>query len=340
MAEKTSIGEVIEDTLELRRLYEANRERYSRFLNLVTLVLNCAIQKKNIKVHSISQRIKDYNSFLEKVERKRYSDPFQQCTDIVGCRVICLFQSQVEEIKKIIEEEFEVIEETDKKSLKKFDQFGYLSLHMLIKIPKNRTRFIECCDLNDFMCEVQVRTILQEAWAEIEHYLNYKSAKEQENKELLRKIYSLAGMFEVADSTFEDIHAGFSDLMKRGLESEDESITALNLYKFSSGYFSWYHRDWDKREERGFLKLSKEARNINIKTIKTLKEILDKYNAELDSYERYHQATARHLIEGRFFSPVGLIRAGLALEFGKKFDLVFGLKGYSDKVRNEIGFKE
>ncbi|MBN1502561.1 hypothetical protein JW930_03385 [Candidatus Woesearchaeota archaeon] len=338
MEEKTSIGEVIIDTIELRRLYDLRKPKYERLLHLVYIILTAAIEKHEIKLHSITQRLKDYQSFLEKIERKRYKDPFKECTDIAGCRIICLFLSQVEQLKRIIEQEFEVIEVTNKKTAKKFDQFGYLSLHMLVKMPKNRAMFIEFSGLEDFICEIQIRTLLQEAWAEIEHYLNYKTTKEEKDQELLRKMFSLAGMFEVADSTFEEIQTGFSQLISKKIK-DIETITALNLFKFSKTYFPWYGAEWDKKEERSFFRLSKEVRKINIRSIAELRTILNKYHNELEKYEEYHKDKEKKCLYGdRFFSPVGLIRAALALEFGKKFDLVFGLKGYSDKVHKEISF--
>jgi ppGpp synthetase/RelA/SpoT-type nucleotidyltranferase len=336
MGEKTSIGEIIVDNIELRRLYEKKKTKYKRLVHLVSLILNSALDKNNIKIHSMTQRVKEYSSFLEKVERKRYKDPFSQCTDLAGCRIICLFLSQVEEIKKIIQQEFEVIEVTNKRTAKKYDQFGYLSLHMLVKIPKNRAKFTEFTDLEELVCEIQIRTILQEAWAEIEHYLNYKSAKQEKNKELLRKIFSLAGMFEVADSTFEEIHENFSKLVRDKKIVDKEFISALNLFKFSQEYFPWFNEEWNKKQERAFFKLSNEIKNINIKSIENIKKILEKYKKELKKYELYHQEKSKKLNNIKFFTPVGLIRAALALEYGKKFDLVFGLKGYSERVKKEI----
>ncbi len=333
MDEKTSIGEVIVDTVELRKKYEDKKPKFRRLINLVCLIINSALEKDNIKIHSMKKRVKNYSSFLEKVERKRYSDPFQECTDIAGCRIVCLFLSQVQEIRKIIEKEFEVIEISDKRTSKKYDQFGYLSLHMLVKIPKNRSDFIEFSDLKDFVCEIQIRTILQEAWAEIEHYLNYKSTKEERKTELLRKIFSLAGTFEVADATFEEIYTGFSEMIHEKKHVEKENITAINLFRFSEEYFPWFSEEWNKKQERAFFKLSNEIKKINIKSIQTIRKILEKHKDAVEKYERYYE---KKKSKDRYFNPVGLIRAALAIEYGKKFDLVFGLNGYSDRVKKEI----
>ncbi len=323
------LGELIVDSVDLRSKYESVRPKYERLMNLVTLILKTAVLKKNIKLHSMKQRVKDYNSFLEKVERKRYKDPFRQCTDLAGCRLVCLFTSQIDEIKKIIEQEFDVIEITNKKSTKKYDQFGYLSLHMLVKVPKHRLKHIEYSDLKDLVCEIQIRTILQEAWAEIEHYLNYKATKEERNEELLRKIFSLAGMFEVADATFEDIHKGFSEMVETKSVIKDGDITAVALYNFSKKYFKWFDEEWDKSQERKFFRLSSELKKLGIKSIDSLKVLLDKQSKSIEYFKNAYR-------DKKKFSPAALIRASLALEYGTKYDLVFGLKGFSNKIKKDV----
>jgi ppGpp synthetase/RelA/SpoT-type nucleotidyltranferase len=323
---------IISDTIDFRQKYQTKKDKYERFLGLVTLIINSAIKKRKIKVHSFKSRVKDYNSFLEKVERKQYKKPFRECTDLAGCRIVCLFLSQVNEIEKIVRDEFEILEITDKKSSKKYDQFGYLSLHMLVKIPKKRLKFIEYEELSDFVGEIQIRTILQEAWAEIEHYLNYKATKEERNELLLRKIFSLAGMFEVADSTFEEINSGFSKMVKEKVKITEGTITALNLYKLSRGYFASFNEDWDKNQERKFYKLSTEIQKLNLHKILQLKSILDRYKFEI---KKYFVAKKDQKI-----APSEVIRVALALEYGHKYDLIFGLKGYSDKIKKEINGPE
>ncbi|NTV22801.1 MAG: hypothetical protein HGA85_00305 [Nanoarchaeota archaeon] len=327
MAEKTSIGEIL-DSVELRNRYDEKREKYLKLVEQVSLILAAAIEVKGIKIHSQKSRVKDYKSFLEKIERKRYTDPFKECSDLGGCRVICLFSSQIEEIKNIIEKEFDIVEVTDKRSVKRFDQFGYLSLHMLVKLPKRRINFVEYTELEDLICEIQIRTILQEAWAEIEHYLNYKVTKEEKEEALLRKIFSLAGMFEVADSTFEEINQGFFHLVEK---KSDDSITALNLYKFSKEHFPWFSEVWDKNQERRYSKLSDEVSRFFSGT-DGLKQLLVKHDESLARYEKANSSQGKD----RHFAPIGLIRAAMAIEYGTKFDMVFGLKGYSEKIRSDL----
>lgn len=317
------MSEVVRDTIELRTRYDELIPRYKRLVNLVSEIINASLEERKIKIHSFKNRIKDYNSFLEKVDRKRYRDPFKECTDLAGCRIVCLFLNQIDALKKIIDNEFEVIEITDKKTTKKLDEFGYVSLHMLVKLKKKRTDFIEYSDLKDLMCEIQIRTILQDAWAEIEHYLNYKATKEEKREDLLRKIFSLAGMFEVADSTFEEINLGFSTMIKG---KHDDEVTALSLYKMAKHAYSDMVGEWDKAQERRFFQLSTELKKINLNSIEGLEMLLMKHKEKMARYKEKQPE----------IKSVNLIRAVVALEIGKKADLAFNLKGFSDKIKEDL----
>ena len=192
-------------------------------------------------------------------------------------------------------------------------------------MPKQRLKFIEYSGLDDLLCEIQIRTILQEAWAEIKHYLNYKAAKEERNEELVRKMFSLAGMFEVADSTFEEINKGFSNMVEKKTASSPSSgqqgLTAIGLFKFCKERFPWFTLDWDKSQERKFIMLSNELKRLHL-DYPGLVALMDKYSREVADF-------------GQQYSPPMLIRFALAFEFGKKYDLIVGIKGYSDSVRKE-----
>lgn len=318
---------VIKDSIELRTNYDELIPKYKRLVNLVSVIINTSLESKKIKIHSLKQRIKDYNSFLEKVDRKRYGDPFKECTDLAGCRIVCLFLSQVDALEKIIDNEFDVVEVSDKRTSKKFDQFGYVSLHMLVKLKKKRTDFVEYSDLKDLVCEIQIRTILQEAWAEIEHYLNYKATKEEKREDLLRKIFSLAGMFEVADSTFEEINSGFSTMIKEKID--DDSLTSLSLFKLSKQLFPEFSPDWDKIQERRFYQLNSELKKLNLNSISKLKAIISSHKHEIKEYIDSRDESRKDI------SPVLLIRAAMSFEYGKRADFAFGLKNYSESIKRQ-----
>ena len=108
-------------------------------------------------------------------------------------------------IDEIVRGEFQVVERSDKGAeLIEEDKFGYQSIHYLVKLTSDRARLPECDPFADAVTEIQVRTILQHAWAEIEHDIQYKSASVIP-VEIRRRFMSLAGMLEIADREFQAI---------------------------------------------------------------------------------------------------------------------------------------
>ena len=121
--------------------------------------------------------------------------------DICGVRVICLFLSDVEKIGRIIEDKFEIESKDDKVLSKPQEEFGYLSVHYIGKLPPSFSgaRYDE---IKGMRFEIQVRTIAMHAWATISHYLDYKSQNAVPS-ELRKDFYGLSALFYLADSHFE-----------------------------------------------------------------------------------------------------------------------------------------
>ena len=149
-------------------------------------------------VHSIRHRLKDLDHLLEKIERKNTEDAalsiemkkgpvtaenlFKRITDLAGVRVLHLHVSQFEHIHhalmdKINEGEFTLFEAPkaytwDPESNDYFGRLGlerelketyYTSIHYVLR-PNSRSKAT---------CEVQVRTLLEEVWGEVDHTMNY-----------------------------------------------------------------------------------------------------------------------------------------------------------------------
>jgi ppGpp synthetase/RelA/SpoT-type nucleotidyltranferase len=80
--------------------------------------------------------------------------------------------------------------------LLKEEKFGYGSIHYLARLKENRTNLLEYSRFKNLTAEIQIRTILQHAWAEIEHDIQYK-AVETIPSSIRRRFMSLAGMLEI-----------------------------------------------------------------------------------------------------------------------------------------------
>jgi ppGpp synthetase/RelA/SpoT-type nucleotidyltranferase len=200
---------------------------YNLLCQEISYILKKELNKSQIDFSAVTHRSKTLNSFIEKIQRKKYVDPFKEITDFSGVRVVFLYVNDYKKIEKLIRSNFEVVEKVDKLNEKKVDQFGYGAIHFIVKLGK-KYKGARYDDLNEFVCEIQVRTILQDAWAVIDHHLVYKK-EEDVPSHLRRKLNSLAGLFETADDQFERIKEERIDYIKELKEISLSPIKFLDL---------------------------------------------------------------------------------------------------------------
>lgn len=190
------------------------RSRYVDLSAKIASILKEALARRNLIYHSIMFRAKSEESFEEKAKlpdpenpkEPRYNDPLNDITDKAGVRVITYLIKTQDEIDEIIFSEFDVTEKIDRaKEMLESEKFGYLSVHYLVKLKEPRLSLTEYVDFRNMVCEIQVRTILQHAWAEIEHNIKYKSNVDIPPG-IRRRFIGIAGVLENADREFQFIH--------------------------------------------------------------------------------------------------------------------------------------
>jgi putative GTP pyrophosphokinase len=194
---KINLNEVSEEYSKVRNKYDTLGTNLAQALELF-------LKENDLKVLSVTYRVKDKESFVEKIDRKNYEKPFDDIEDICGIRIICYYQSDVDKIAEIISKEFEVLENQDKEELLEADQFGYRSTHFIVKIKKEWLKAPNYRGLEDLKAEIQIRTVLMHAWAEIEHKLAYKKKSHIPDK-FRRKLSRISAKLEEADEQFEEL---------------------------------------------------------------------------------------------------------------------------------------
>lgn len=164
--------------------------------------VRCALSSAGILVASVESRVKEESSLRGKLELKgaKYHT-LSDITDIVGLRVITFYIDDVDKVASMVERLFNVDWENsvDKRKIHEIDSFGYMSLHYVCAIPDSTYRF-----------EIQIRTVLQHAWANMSHDTGYKSGVEIP-KRYMREMSRLAGMLELVDDEFSKIRTELSD---------------------------------------------------------------------------------------------------------------------------------
>jgi len=205
----------------LETAYERNRPHYAILLRRLYRRMRNMLAKSGINA-TVTYRLKTFESYFEKLLRIQNAHTGDMIlTDLLGFRVICPFLEDLEHVEDLITENFSLIEVERKGLNHSFREFGYDSIHLLIVIPENALPVP--IPYTGRVCEIQLRTILQEAWAEIEHELVYKADFSLLNEPLKRKLASLNATLALSDLIFQEIRNYRKEVQKRG-EKRRESL--------------------------------------------------------------------------------------------------------------------
>jgi len=185
----------------------------------VAETLQEVLDDQRIEYHDISSRAKEIDSFRQKVAQGSYSNPTTEVTDLAGIRVVTYVESQARKVAELVEDLFDIDpdQSIDKSNELGVDRVGYRSIHYVASLPAERLALPECTKFSGFKFEIQVRTIFQHAWAEIEHDRNYKF-RGVLPPEIQRRFAILAGSLELVDREFDSI--------ARDIDSYSEEVAA------------------------------------------------------------------------------------------------------------------
>ncbi|HYA33496.1 MAG TPA: RyR domain-containing protein [Candidatus Bathyarchaeia archaeon] len=192
--------------------YSRVAPRYKELAKVLDEILT-AVADRYAPLAIVQTRPKSLSSFAEKIIRKRAetSDPVNDFTDLCGGRVITHTQTEVTKICEYIEEHFDIDWDNSVNidQRLKATEFGYRSVHYIVSLrPGSVTVGGVSIDVPTSVAklkaEVQVRTLLEHAWADFSHDKSYKSAfafPRQWQRELAR----IAAVLEDADQSFATI---------------------------------------------------------------------------------------------------------------------------------------
>jgi ppGpp synthetase/RelA/SpoT-type nucleotidyltranferase len=171
------------------------------------------IHQYGFEIAQLECRTKTVDSFNEKLTRKgdQYLNPMQDVTDFAGIRIVTYYREEVEKIGTMIADEFDVDWENSidiSQSLDP-DTFGYISVHYVVSLSASRSELTEWEPFKTMKAEIQVRTVLQHAWAAMQHTLMYKPQTELPVY-ARRQLFRLSALLELADEQF----SGVRRLMK------------------------------------------------------------------------------------------------------------------------------
>jgi putative GTP pyrophosphokinase len=192
----------------LQYLYEQRKEAMFNVTRDLKACIEEAVQDLP-SPPTIKGRPKEFTSFFKKYIRilkgNAAEEGFPRITDLIGIRVVCPFIEDVDTVGAILSKVFDIVEVEKKGSNYSFKEFGYESTHILVKIPEPMTALYGDCGCD--VAEIQIRTILQDAWAEVEHELVYKAEFTPFDDPMKRKLAAINANLSLADLIFQEIRA-------------------------------------------------------------------------------------------------------------------------------------
>jgi len=152
------------------------------YVDLVTSLLDEA----GINYLSVTGRTKSVASFAAKAVRQvegrpAYADPLTEITDQIGVRVITYLRDDVDAVADLLSDQLTLLDDRDMGQETAADgRWGYASRHLLVTAGPEPDTAVDD-HLHGRRASVQVRTVLQHAWAEFEHDIRYKGTIQDEH---------------------------------------------------------------------------------------------------------------------------------------------------------------
>lgn len=242
------------------------------------------------RVHSVRFRVKNVDHLLAKIIRKRHENPERiidsktyrtEITDLIGVRAIHLLKNQWVPIHKFVMEKWDIKEtpiayiragdspgHLDTFNEAGFDvkehKAGYRSLHYIISVIPYKKQYF---------AEIQLRTIFEEGWSEIDHRVRYPN------------------------NTDNALYTEFLSILNRLAGSADEMGSFIINLKYQLSEDKLQFREELKEKDRIIRELNEKIENLKIEPeqkadlVKSIKFFEGEPNIKLPSLADYeHKA--------------------------------------------------
>ncbi len=200
----------IEQTIPNRRIlekqYKSRHLQYEEVLHDLQQRLKLDLIQI-VPLPTIKARVKSFDNYYKKLLRLLKKFKSREETffiyDVLGLRIICPFLDDLKSAENIIKNKFHIVEVERKGIQQSFKEFGYESIHFLIEVPADILSHFHVEE--SMICEIQLSTILQDAWSEVEHELVYKANYSTFDEPLKRKLAALNATLTLSDTLFQEI---------------------------------------------------------------------------------------------------------------------------------------
>lgn len=228
----------------LRQAVEQYAERHPRLVVAAqeyVALLTSILDEAGINYLTVTGRAKSVDSFAAKAGRTVdgvpvYADPLRDIGDQIGLRVITYVRSDVAAVADVLGSQLLVLDDRDLgQETASEGRFGYASRHLQVAREDGVT------------AQVQVRTVLQHAWAEFEHDIRYKGTVPEEHaRDFDRRFTLAAGLLELADQEFTTIRDRLRGTAPEEPDTEAVGITSRELAAYLAGQYA--DAEWSRTD--------------------------------------------------------------------------------------------
>lgn len=284
----------------LQNYNEHDRMRYQQFAEHLLSKIKDVLKNRQIDIAYSSARAKALASLEKKCQKQikdkngnlsyKYSYFQNEIMDMAGIRIVTYLLEDVPVVQAIIQELFHIHESDseDKLDLLGTNKVGYLSVHYIVELNSEVITPDES-NYRGMKCEVQVRTVLEDAWAQVFHDRAYKNELPTMNSDkLLRRTNLLAGGLELLDLQINEVVTSYDQCSgvsrkKRLQRILDRPVDRINLLSYFECLLEkepcFYHYD----------QVKKLLDNFSICTIRDLDAFLQRAHCvdKLRTYDSY-----------------------------------------------------
>ena len=335
---------------ELEKQYTHTKALCDSFSIEVTRQITKLLEDNNIQLAvPIQYRTKSWDSIRNKCEQGRFTikKSLSELQDLIGIRLILLFKRDLAKVTDLIENHFSVIKKYNTEDRLEENQFGYMSIHEIVKLKDEWLKVPTLSALKELKCEIQIRTLVQHAWSEASHIFQYKNENDVP-RPLKRTIGRLSALLETVDLEFERVLTEREEY-KGGLtnnsptETDNESLNVDLLMEILKNYFPEINDGSNDTFE--YSNLLNELNVVNINTVDQLITLINRHKPTLMTQQKklaeellrnYEQTgkladnkgglyvlgkdTLEDLKSGYYYSRIGLVRQIISSETGKSLN--------------------
>lgn len=312
-------------------VYKEYQDSFKHLLSCTSRV-NMFLFKELQKIYPnempyISSRTKTVESVAFKVEQMiNPPDSILKIHDVIGVRIVCLTETIVDEVSKLIPTWLNIIDIKNTKIRLGEDRFGYTSIHLIGELTiddNNHIRQPDDVDFTGLKYEVQVRTFSQHIFADLSHKYSYKSGKFIPSN-IKRPLFRIAALSETIDQEINRFEEERIKYIDNYTPDPEEQITLDNLKLYFNGKLEDFRNIDDKEDYDGLIR---DLNHFGIKAIGDLDRLIDKHYADFLTFEKRRledmiemagkdNEFIQKFVQGNYiYSFVGVIRGILNQEF-------------------------